>query len=329
MTFIEACSTAASIGIGGASPTGTMSISTTELSKITAEYASTKFLTFESLHGAITVNSVHQGNDIPNANLVQVKIIALSVKTITFTEDASYFSSLIVESDGGITLDEKLATTFGSMSLTYRGGNLAVATDTELYSAGLMTLTAGSTSYSLTGADPLPIHAYNDLTINSKVLITGSSGALELHSNGTVTLSESVTSSGEISIIGDADCTGSSGVVIFDSLTSSDISIQGGSFALSGSIVLGEGDLTLIEACTSTASIGVGGSNPSEAMSISTAELGLISASYNSGKYITLKSLKGAVVIYGVQQGTLLCNFFENISNVDEVMICRMDNSHK
>ena len=68
----------------------------------------------------------------------------MAAKDITFADDAFYFSDLTVESGAGIVLNEKLATTFGDMSLTYSAGNLVVAADAELLSAGALTLTTGS-----------------------------------------------------------------------------------------------------------------------------------------------------------------------------------------
>ena len=239
MKFLEACSTTTSIGIGGTNPTGTMSISDSELALISASYGAGKEITFESTQGPIEVF----GASFSNAGAAAVVIKTVAVKDVTFSTANSAFGYLTVTSAKGITLNKKVSTGTGALSMTYSAGDLAVGSDAELDSAGAMTLTAGSTTYSVTGSDPLPIYAAGDLTVSSKVSISGSVGTLEFRSTGTVTLSETVTSGGAITITGDYGCDGTGGVVISDTITSTDVTITGGSLALTGTLSIGAGNL--------------------------------------------------------------------------------------
>ena len=132
------------MGVGGTSSGAAMFISATELSLISGSYDASKYIIFESTQGSINLSSINQGNHLPNAQNPKIKIVTSAEKDITFANNAFYFSDLTVESGAGIVLNEKLATTFGDMSLTYSAGNLVVAVDAELFSAGALTLTTGS-----------------------------------------------------------------------------------------------------------------------------------------------------------------------------------------
>mgnify|MGYP001168192565 CR=1 FL=1 len=231
------------MGIGSASPTGTMAISNTELALITATYDASKAITFESTKGGIEVFGFTQSSVMTNAQTAAMVIKTIAAKDVTFSTAASIIGYLTVTSAGGISLEKKVATVVGALSMTYSAGNLAVGADAELDSAGAMVLTAGSTSYSLAGADPLPIYAAGDLTVSSKVAISGSSGTLEFRSTGTVTLSQTVTSGGAITITGDHGCDGTAGgVVISNTITSTDVTITGGSLVLTGTLSIGAGN---------------------------------------------------------------------------------------
>jgi len=205
LTFVEACATTSSIGIGGANPTGTMSISWDELGYISATYSSSKWITFKSQQGPITVFGINQGNDMHNAQLPQIKIKTQAVKNITFSTHGSYFSVLAVESAAGINLEQKIETSYGDMSLTYSGGHLAIGSDAEIECAGDLTLTAGAATHALVGSDPMTVYANGDITLDSHVDITGSSGTMYFAANGTLTANNPIKSSGAISMIGDND----------------------------------------------------------------------------------------------------------------------------
>ena len=104
---------------------------------------------------------------MPNGQFAQVRIITEAVKDISFTTAASYFAYLDVISAGGISLQQKIATTSGTMAFTFNGGNLVLGSSAEFESTATMTLTSGSSSYSMTGSNPVRIIANGDLTMNT------------------------------------------------------------------------------------------------------------------------------------------------------------------
>ena len=144
-------------------------------------------------------------------------------------------------SAGGIVLDVKVETYTGSMDWIFGTGNMVIGSNAELYSADTTTITSSLNSYKITGSDPMPIHADGDLTLNTEISVSGTSGILDLRSNGTVYIEDEIESNGVVSVIGNADCVGTGGVEIDGDIESNSITITGGSLNIGEKIEFGSG----------------------------------------------------------------------------------------
>ena len=212
------------IGIGAA--TGDLTIDKTELSRIT-----TSSLTIGG--GGATDIAV---NNVAASDLANVGVLNLGGNgTMTFSGSASSFPKLTATNAGGpINISVNLTTTTGDLSIddgTSTGG-IQIGSGIVLNAAGNLTL-AG------TGAG------------------TTGTGALTLLANGSVTVSNALTTSGVTILHADADANGS-GIVTTSGVDTGNsiLSIIGADAVLGGTTSSGSAAMTIARSTTGTIQIG-------------------------------------------------------------------------
>jgi hypothetical protein len=294
LTFYESCSTTDSIGIGGSSLSDRMTLEDSELALISASSSAT--IIFQSTQGAIDINAVTQATDMQRTNNAAVQITADAQKTISFVSGASSFAKLTVSSSGGIDLQQDLSTTSGNMALTFTNADLDITANADLTSAGTLTVTG----FAVDVAGTTTWDSIDTITINPTV--TMASGAdFVAKSKNSITVAKNITSVNTVEIFPNYDCGDTSGTITVatDAIVSAGTMNIKGEVSLSGLLhIVGSGTLTFYESCSTTDSIGIGGSSLSDRMTLEDSELALISAS--SSATIIFQSTQGAIDINAV-----------------------------
>jgi len=245
------------IGLGGTS--GDMTITNTELGKITAGTLNIG----NSSTGNITVDGITAANS-NNANTVN--LTTASGSSISFSNNNSTFNALTVNSGGasfgsGLTVATDTGKlTLNSTSITSAGAlTLAGATGID-FGSGVTFAAGGTLSMSTTSGD-----------------ITGA-GAFTLTSAGDISLSDNFTTAGATVITADSDGNGSGDFSISTAKTlstgNSSLTLTANDVTLSGSISAGSGLATVVVSDGGT--IGLGGTSGD--MTITNTELGKITA---------------------------------------------------
>lgn len=152
-----------SIGLGNTA--GTMTISGSELQRITANN-----LTLDApSNGSIMVDGISIANSANISNTVTLAATAGTLGSINFLNGASSFKQLTANADNGVTVNAPVTTTVGNLNLNAHVGGSAVSPLTlsaNLAAAGSMTLSADNAGIILGG--PVNLSG-NGITINPTV----------------------------------------------------------------------------------------------------------------------------------------------------------------
>ncbi|PIQ95994.1 MAG: hypothetical protein COV67_11920, partial [Nitrospinae bacterium CG11_big_fil_rev_8_21_14_0_20_56_8] len=264
-------STPATLGLGDA--TGTMTISGTELGNITAA----NLVLGDSTNSSITVNNVTaaNSNNISGTLTLNAKGDDASV---TFTGAASTFNALAVNADNGIIFNVNVTTDTGNLALEADVDNASDGTDSITLASGVALTSAGSLSLDATTGG-----------------ISGA-GTGTLSAVSGVTINDSFTSTGALTINADSDGNGAGTFTLASSksITASNaaLSITAEDIDLSGTLSSGTGNTSLIVSDGGTISLG----GTSGGMKLSGTELGNITTT-GTGTLVIGSSSAGAITI--------------------------------
>ncbi len=135
-----------SIGLGNTA--GTMTVSGSELQRMTATG-----LTFtNSNNGAISVDGISAANSANISGTVTINATTGTLGTLSFINNPSSFRTLTTTSDAGTTVGADVATTVGGLSLTVTGGTLTVLDSATASSDTTIAITANDLNLNATGA---------------------------------------------------------------------------------------------------------------------------------------------------------------------------------
>lgn len=237
------------IGIG--SSAGDLYLSGAELAFIT---------TNELLLGGGQTTNINVGA-VSGAQSMGIESLRLeSTGRITFSAGSSTFRALSAIASDGITINSNVTTTDGDMLLEANSDNdadpmdnIAVSDGRILSSGGLLTLDATSGG----------IDAAGEITLNAK---------------SNITINDTLSANGPITLNADSDGSGLGQVIIPASVTvlssGNPIAIKGSNLTLNGNINAGAGSVTIDRGNVGAITVGVG----SQGMTISGAELSRIIA---------------------------------------------------
>ncbi len=137
---------AGSIGLGNTA--GTMTISGSELQRMTA----TGLTVTNSNNGAITVDGITAVNSASISGTTTLTATTGTLGTLSFINNPSSFRTLTTSSDAGTTVGAGLATTVGGLAFTVTGGTLSVSDGATASSGTTIAITANDLNLNTTGA---------------------------------------------------------------------------------------------------------------------------------------------------------------------------------
>jgi len=154
-------------GIGIGDTTGGLTISGSELQRITADY-----LEFDT-SGSVTVDNIQPAQS-QNAG----SVVIYAGNTITFANNASTFNALSAQADNGIVVNRNVTADTGNLALDGNANNAPDGTDSIQFAAGVTldaanTLTLDATTGGMTGAGALTLRAGSGITINDDLTVGG------------------------------------------------------------------------------------------------------------------------------------------------------------
>jgi len=135
-----------SIGLGNTA--GTMTISGSELQRITA----TGLTLTNSSDGAMTVDGISATNSANISGTITLTATTGTLGTLSFINNASSFRTLTTSSDADTNIAANLATTIGALALTVTGGTLSIADGATALSNTTLAVTANDLNLNATGA---------------------------------------------------------------------------------------------------------------------------------------------------------------------------------
>ena len=254
------------IGLGATA--GTLTISDSELSRITA----TNLVIGDATNGNITVNGITAAN---SNNVTTVTLNATkSTSQVTFATSGSTFNELTVNAGNGVAVNAAVTTDTGNLTLdgdsdNSGSGDIALANGIALTTVGNLVLNSGLTTSgdaSLNGgtgitlANGVNITSGGALTLGTTSGSISAQGAVTVNAVNGIALTDDFTSAGAATFDADSDDDGSGSFSVASSKTvttgNNSLSITGADIALTGSLNSGTGTTTLLSSNGGTIGLG-------------------------------------------------------------------------
>lgn len=205
-TSIRIAQNVASGSIGLGDIAGTMSVSGSELQRMTG----TSLSFTNGSNGAINVDNITAANTANISGAITLSAVTGTLGTIAFMNNDSSFRTLVATSDAGTTVGTNLATTVGALTFTVNAGSLAVADGATALGNTTLAVTANDLNLNTTGA----LTSNTTMTISENV----ASGSIGLGDTaGTMTISGAELQ--RITATGLTLTNGSNGNIIVDGIT--------------------------------------------------------------------------------------------------------------